>query len=257
MQVWTWHWVSGINLNSLFLEQDCAYIQALKEIDWLQSNGFNDQLIEIQETSWPVKQILGGGFRIDVCFQYWNFEGLQVHLCYRGQLSPECHKRGVNLHKLAQGFPYLHTSNCTSPFHFQQANTMSTPLHHDPQTWPSKYICKHQHRHKHRYAAQLIKTALLDSSATIHFYNPSNGLSIIGLFNKAVTVAFGQVANTFASALLLLMQLPLVLHMYIVPTLSNNSLLRVRNFADTECFFCFPHWQQRGNSAWLQWWNYD
>ncbi len=54
--------------DSLLQQGQQIRIKAMKERDRLESNGFGDQLNELQETSWPVEQILKLGFKIDMCF---------------------------------------------------------------------------------------------------------------------------------------------------------------------------------------------
>ena len=41
--------------NTLLANEDCIQIEAMKERDRLENNGFGDQLMEMQESSWPVE----------------------------------------------------------------------------------------------------------------------------------------------------------------------------------------------------------
>ena len=41
---------------------------AMKKRDDREADGVGDQLMEMQESSWPVEKILQGGFKIDMCF---------------------------------------------------------------------------------------------------------------------------------------------------------------------------------------------
>ena len=143
----------------------------------------------------------------------------------------------VDLRKLTTGFSYLHSSTCTSP-----PLSHSTPLL-DPLSRLRKHIRKQTHRLNRRHTSQLIKTALLDSGATSHFNKPSDNLPIIGPSHKTVVVAFGQVANTTASAMLPMTQLHApACETHILPALSPNSLLSVGTFADHGlCCICRRH----------------
>lgn len=72
-------------------------------------------------------------------------------------------------------------------------------------------------------AIQIIKTTLLDSGETCHFNKPSDGCPIIGPSDKMVAVASGEVANTFSSSLLPMMQLcPEPQYMHHFPALSTT-----------------------------------
>ena len=64
--------------DSLLQQGQQIRIKAMKERDHLESNGFGDQLNELQETSWPVKRILKLGFKIDMCFLYRDDEGNEM-----------------------------------------------------------------------------------------------------------------------------------------------------------------------------------
>ena len=59
-------------------------LNALKERDRLEESGFGDQLNEIQESSWPVEQILAGGFKIEMCWTYRDDEGNETLNWCRG-----------------------------------------------------------------------------------------------------------------------------------------------------------------------------
>ena len=59
-------------------------LNALKERDRLEESGFGDQLNEIQESSWPVEQILACGFRIEMCWTYCDDEGNKTLIWFRG-----------------------------------------------------------------------------------------------------------------------------------------------------------------------------
>ncbi len=54
-------------------------INAMEERDHLESNGFGDQLNEMQATSWSVIWILNGRFNMDMCFLYRDDE--EMRLC--------------------------------------------------------------------------------------------------------------------------------------------------------------------------------
>ncbi len=64
--------------DSLLQQGQQIRIKAMKEHDRLESNGFGDQLNELQETSWPVERILKLGFKIDMCFLYRDDEGNEM-----------------------------------------------------------------------------------------------------------------------------------------------------------------------------------
>jgi hypothetical protein len=64
--------------DSLLQQGQQIRIKAMKERDRLESNGFGDQLNELQETSWPVERILKLGFKIDMCFLYRDDEGNEM-----------------------------------------------------------------------------------------------------------------------------------------------------------------------------------
>ncbi|KAL7489644.1 hypothetical protein ACHAW6_015927 [Cyclotella cf. meneghiniana] len=134
----------------------------------------------------------------------------------------------VNLRKLTNGFYYLHSSTCTSPPCHSTDHFLHSPPIHDPLSHQRKHIRKQTHHLKHQHTSQLIKTALLNFDATCHFSKPSNNLPIIGPSHKTVAVAFGQLANTSASALL---HTP-ARQTHILPVLSSNLLLSIGTFAD-------------------------
>lgn len=143
----------------------------------------------------------------------------------------------LNLNNLTQGFPYLTIFTCMSPLHSHQANTTSISTNHDLQTHLNKHIWKHHHQLqlKHCHTSQLIKMTLLYLSATSCFNKPTDKLPIIGPSSKGVTIAFGQVVNTFATELQPMIQLyPDAQHMHISPAFSivKHSLLSVGNFAN-------------------------
>jgi hypothetical protein len=54
--------------NSMLQQRQQIRINAMKEREFCYSNGFWDQLNEIQETSWPVERILRGGFKLTCAF---------------------------------------------------------------------------------------------------------------------------------------------------------------------------------------------
>ena len=58
----------------------------MKERDCLESNGFGDQLNEMQAMSWLVKRILNGGLNIDMCFCYRDDEGNETFQWCQGTI---------------------------------------------------------------------------------------------------------------------------------------------------------------------------
>ena len=59
----------------LINKEQWIFLNALKERDRLEESGFGDQLNEIQESIWPVEQILAGCFKIEMCCTYRDDEG--------------------------------------------------------------------------------------------------------------------------------------------------------------------------------------
>lgn len=47
----------------------------MKDRDRLDESGFGHQLNEMQESSWPVEQILAGSFKIETCWTYHDEGG--------------------------------------------------------------------------------------------------------------------------------------------------------------------------------------
>jgi hypothetical protein len=56
--------------NSTLSEKEQIHLDAMKDRDRKESEGFGDQLMEMQETSWPLERIRKGYFKIDMCFDY-------------------------------------------------------------------------------------------------------------------------------------------------------------------------------------------
>jgi hypothetical protein len=73
--------------NTLLAKEDRIRIEAMKERDRLEGNGFGDQLMEMQESSWPVERILDDGFKIDMCFEYRDDEGTKMLQWCRGVIE--------------------------------------------------------------------------------------------------------------------------------------------------------------------------
>ena len=63
--------------NTLLEKSQLVHLNAMKERDRLESVGFRYQLMEMQEVNWHVDEILKGGFRLDMCFQYQYDDGDQ------------------------------------------------------------------------------------------------------------------------------------------------------------------------------------
>ena len=75
----------------------------MKDRDRLESVGFGDKLIEMQEVNWPVDKILKGGFRLDMCFQYQDDDRDQSLLWCQGIiLSVLCDKSNADIKKYLQ-----------------------------------------------------------------------------------------------------------------------------------------------------------
>jgi hypothetical protein len=111
----------------------------------------------------------------------------------------------VDLPKLKTGFSYLHSSISTFPLCNPLQPHLQPPPMHNPSSHRHKHIRKQTHRIERCPTTKTINTALLDSGATCHFNKPSDDLPIIGPSHKTIAMAFGQVANTSATALLPMM----------------------------------------------------
>ncbi len=141
----------------------------------------------------------------------------------------------VDLRNLANGFSYLHSSTCTSPPCHSTDHLLHSPPIYEPLSHRQKHICKQTCHLECQHTSQLVKTALLNSSATCHFSKPSDNLPIIGPSHKTVAVPFGEVTNMVASTLLPMTQLCILARQtHILPVLSSNLLLSIRTFADNE-----------------------
>jgi hypothetical protein len=91
--------------NTLLEKSQLVYLNAMKESDRLESVGFGDQLIEMQEVNWPVDTILKGGFMLDMCFQYQDDDGDQsLQWCQGIILSVLCDKSNADSKKLDDEF---------------------------------------------------------------------------------------------------------------------------------------------------------
>ena len=55
--------------NSSLAQVQRVRLNAMLERDQLESNGYGDQLMEMQEFSWPLEKIRKGLFKIDMCFK--------------------------------------------------------------------------------------------------------------------------------------------------------------------------------------------
>lgn len=53
----------------------------MKKRDQLESDGFGDQLMEMQEVPCPVKRVCKRGFRIDVCYEYMDDSQQMLQWC--------------------------------------------------------------------------------------------------------------------------------------------------------------------------------
>ena len=56
--------------NSLHSEDRDFRMQALRERERLEDNGFGDQLMEMQQTLWPIESLRTPGFKVDKLFEY-------------------------------------------------------------------------------------------------------------------------------------------------------------------------------------------
>jgi hypothetical protein len=54
-------------------------LNAMLERDQREMNGFGDQLIEMQQTSWAMDKIRKGSFKNDMCFTYGDEDGEILH----------------------------------------------------------------------------------------------------------------------------------------------------------------------------------
>ena len=89
--------------NTLLEKSQHVRLNAMKERDRLESVGFRDQLMEMQEVNWPIDKILKGGFRLDMCFQYEDDDGDQSLQWCRGViLSVLCDKSNTDSKKYLQ-----------------------------------------------------------------------------------------------------------------------------------------------------------
>ena len=58
--------------NSMLAREECVRLNALIERNILEDIGYGDQLIEMQENSWPLERIRNGIFeKIDMCILKW------------------------------------------------------------------------------------------------------------------------------------------------------------------------------------------
>ena len=56
--------------NSMLAREDCVRLNAVIERDRLEDSGYGDQLMEMQENSWPLERIRNGTLKnIDMCFE--------------------------------------------------------------------------------------------------------------------------------------------------------------------------------------------
>ncbi len=56
--------------NNQEIDKESLRLWAMKERDRLESNGFGDQLMEMQKAMAPIDHIFKGSWRIDMCFEY-------------------------------------------------------------------------------------------------------------------------------------------------------------------------------------------
>ena len=56
-------------------------LKALRKRDSLEDNGFGDELMEMQQTIWPIEKLREKGFKIDTLFEYSDKNGLTMQWC--------------------------------------------------------------------------------------------------------------------------------------------------------------------------------
>lgn len=67
--------------NSVLAREERIRLEAMIERDRLEDQGCGDQLMELQEVSWPLEKIRGGSFRIDMCFEYTDDGETMLQWC--------------------------------------------------------------------------------------------------------------------------------------------------------------------------------
>ena len=67
-----------VELEALNSEGCDFRMQALQERERLEDNGFGDQLMEIQQTLWPVELLRTPGFKIEKLFEY-KIDDMTMH----------------------------------------------------------------------------------------------------------------------------------------------------------------------------------
>ena len=67
-------------------EEENLRLRAMKERDRLESNGFRDQLMEMQEATAPINTIKKGSWQINMCFEYTD-EGESILQWCQGKVT--------------------------------------------------------------------------------------------------------------------------------------------------------------------------
>jgi len=67
-------------------DEESLRLRAMKERDRLESNGFGDQLMEMQKPTAPIEDIRRGPWRIDICFEYTE-EGESILQWCQGKVT--------------------------------------------------------------------------------------------------------------------------------------------------------------------------
>ena len=68
-----------VELEKALNSEGCDFrMQALQERERLEDNGFGDQLIEMQQTLWPVELLRTPGFKIEKLFEY-KIDDMTMH----------------------------------------------------------------------------------------------------------------------------------------------------------------------------------
>ena len=67
--------------NNCEANKQSLRLRAMKERDRLESNGFGDQMMEMQEATPPIEKIQHGKWRIDMCFEYTDGGESVLHWC--------------------------------------------------------------------------------------------------------------------------------------------------------------------------------
>ena len=67
--------------NSSLAQVQRVRLNAMLERDQLESNGYGDQLMEMQEFSWPLEKLRNTLFKIDMCFEMVDGGELMLQWC--------------------------------------------------------------------------------------------------------------------------------------------------------------------------------